>query len=169
MSSGDMSMESILKLCSSAKESGGNLYCHLNAYLVSVRNDPIVPLLTLAEPNVCSLDELFLKVENNTIPEDTAHLVQAILLAEVAPTFYKINVHAALTPTEIKKQFDPVFNQAKLLEKMEQQKLERQKEMDESLGRKKDLSTSVSSQGSSSTITDSNHAPVVTVSCISYI
>ena len=114
---GDMSMETILELCSSAKGKNSNLCCHINAYLASIKNEPIVPTLTLAEPNTCSLDELFLKIKSNNTTKATAQLLQAILQAEVAPTFYKINVHAALTPTEIKKQFHPVFDKARLLEK----------------------------------------------------
>ena len=164
MSSGDVSMESILKLCSSAKDSNSNLYCHLNTYLTSVRNEPIVPLLTLAEPNTRSLDELFLKIEKDAIPEATAHLLQAIMQAEVAPTFYKINVHAALTPAEIKKHFDPVLDQAKLLEKMEQLKVER---LIGSPGKRRDsTSFSVCWNNSLSTIADKCHTPVVTVSVV---
>ena len=153
-------MESILKLFNSPKK--GDLYCHLNAYLVSMRNDPIIPLLTLGEPNERSLDELFFKIERDSTPKATANLLQAILLAEVATTFYKINVHAALTPTEIKKQFLPIFDQAKLLEKIEQQGQKK----NESAGKKKE-STSTSSQGSLSTSGYSSHTPVVTVSYVS--
>ena len=142
-------------------ECNDKLYCHLNTYLASMRNDPVVPLLTF---NECSLDDLFLKIERNSTPEATVQLLHAILKAEVASTFYKINVHAALTPTEIKKEFDSVFDQAKLLEKMNQQKLERlRKELNK--GKKKD-STSIPTHmhRSSSTTANGSHTPVVTVS-----
>ena len=84
-------------------------------YLGSMRNDPAILLLT-SEMNcntpVKSIPELFYKAEKSFSPETTAHLLQALLSAEVKTNFYKIHVHAALTPEDIKKKFEPVFSQA---------------------------------------------------------
>ena len=35
-----------------------------------------------------------------------------MLNAEIVPTFYKINVHAAMTPADIEKELKPVFLRA---------------------------------------------------------
>ena len=39
-----------------------------------------------------------------------------MLNAEIVPTFYKINVHAAMTPEDIEKELKPVFLRAHELE-----------------------------------------------------
>ena len=42
----------------------------------------------------------------------TASLLQAVMVSEVKPTFYKINVHAALTPDQILCHLQPAIEQA---------------------------------------------------------
>ena len=86
-----------------------------------MRNDSVIPLLTFEDPKVNSFDELFELSENNSSPETAAHLLNAILKAQVKPSFYKINVHAAMTPVEIQKYFTPVIEQAELLLRMYKQ------------------------------------------------
>ncbi len=45
----------------------------------------------------------------------TAKLLHTILCAKIKPTFHKINVHAAMTPSDIQEHFRPVFDQAREL------------------------------------------------------
>ncbi len=42
-------------------------------------------------------------------------LLHAVLCARIKPTFHKINVHAAMTPSDIQEHFKPVFDQAREL------------------------------------------------------
>ncbi len=42
-------------------------------------------------------------------------LLHAVLCAQIKPTFHKINVHAAMTPSDIQEHFKPVFDQAREL------------------------------------------------------
>ena len=44
--------------------------------------------------------------------QSTAALLYAILTTQVKPTFYKINVHAAMTPTDIENHLRPAFELA---------------------------------------------------------
>ena len=55
-------------------------------------------------------------------PQSTAHLLHGILNAQITPTFHKVNVHAAMTPGDIKKHFEPVFSQARVLQEAYQQR-----------------------------------------------
>ena len=47
--------------------------------------------------------------------QEIAHLLYAVLTAQVHSTFHKINVHAALTPSDIGAHFKPAFEQARHL------------------------------------------------------
>ncbi len=47
--------------------------------------------------------------------QEIAKLLHALLCAEVKSTFYKINVHSAMTPTDVAKQFEPLFVYARRL------------------------------------------------------
>ena len=47
--------------------------------------------------------------------QSTARLFYRILFTQIKPTFHKLNVHAAMTPTDIWNQLEPVFTQAKKL------------------------------------------------------
>lgn len=109
-----MSIDELRPLCS-------QLYTQLKEYLRLMRNDFVVPLLVI---EMGCMEEMFDKAdkEGNT-PEAVSHLVHAILLAKVVPTFHKINVHAAMTPSEVKSQLRPVFSQANVLLKRCQQKV----------------------------------------------
>ena len=51
------------------------------------------------------------------LSQTTAELLYAVLTAHVKSTFHKINVHAAMTPTDIHNYFQPVFQQARALRK----------------------------------------------------
>lgn len=117
-------MDSLLLLCNYADSTRGKLYSQLYDYLVPLRKDPVLPLLTFREPLVHSLEELFTEAEREKGPEATACLLQAILLAQVESPFHKFNVHAAMTPLEIKRLFEPVFSQARDLNNIYQQKLQ---------------------------------------------
>lgn len=88
-----------------------------------LRNQPIVPLLVFENsPIVSAFDE---EIKKNT-PEAMAQLFYALLYAQVKPTFHKINIHAAMTPIEIKTILEPAFSQAKYLQQIHQQKNEEQ-------------------------------------------
>ena len=47
--------------------------------------------------------------------QKTAKLLHAVLIAQVMPTFYKINVHAAMTPADIQNCVTPIIDQAERL------------------------------------------------------
>lgn len=118
----DIKMDSFVQLCNLTDSTSKQLCPQINTYLAPLKNDTLLPLLTCKEPCDCTLMELFAKAEGNNDSEATARLLNAVLMAEVVPMFHKINVHAALTPQEIKSLFDPVFSQAKLLHDIYYQK-----------------------------------------------
>ena len=49
------------------------------------------------------------------LSQTTASLLHGVLSAQLKPTFHKVNVHAAMTPTDILSCFEPVFKQARML------------------------------------------------------
>ena len=115
LSSGDINEGALLVLCSHAK-----FHYQLKKLLRPMKKDPMVHLLTF---NTDSLYKFFNDVEISDSPERITHLLQAIFTAKVTPTFHKINIHAAMTPSKIKSLFQPVFDQAKLLHTTYQEKL----------------------------------------------
>ena len=117
--------DALLLLCNYMDGSRGKLFNQVLQYLCPMRNDPVLPLLTFEDPDHESLDELFEKAGSEATAEMTAHLLHAILKAQVKSSFYKINVHAAMTPADIKKLFAPVVQQAELLQTTYRQVLER--------------------------------------------
>ena len=127
MCHGKVNMDSLLLLCNFTDGTRGKLYSQINAYVSPMSRYPVVPLLTFKEPQGFTLDELFMKAGSENSPEATARLLLAILSAEVKTTFHKINVHAALTPADIEKLFEPVFSQAKDLREAYQKKHHRMK------------------------------------------
>ena len=176
MCSGDVSMESLLLLCTHSDGTHGQLYTQLYEYLRPMRNDPVVPLLTLegVRPHPThSLEELFEEAEQDKTPDTVARLLQAILVAHVQPTFHKINVHAAMTPAEIRKLFRPVFTQAQLLQATYRQKLERirSEESMAALKRRESITSrrSIISTASSCSTTEPQDMPFVTVSHMTVI
>ena len=112
MISGKVTEDSIYLLCKHPVDTQGMLHSKLQSYLCSMRNLTVISLLTFQPPLQSSLDELFEAAETHDNPETITHLLHALFTATVKPTFHKINVHAALTPTEIKALFEPAFLQA---------------------------------------------------------
>lgn len=108
---GEVGLDSLLCLCNYS-DSHGKFYSQLREYLCPMRSNPMVPLLVSKAMSTTHLEDLFDEAERKDTPEATAHLLYAILLAQVEPTFHKINVHAAMTPAEVKVQFEPVISQA---------------------------------------------------------
>ena len=153
-----MTVDSLLKLCNYADSTCQNLYSQLFTYLDPLRNDPVLPLLTFKEPH-CLLEELFVVAEREKRPETTACLLHAILLAKVESPFYKFNIHAAMTPSEVKKLFEPVFTQAKDLHNIYQQKAQHNKTVPTA----SQSSTPRASSSFFSTTTSSDITPFVTV------
>jgi hypothetical protein len=82
-----------------------------------MRNNPVISLLLCKAEPACRLEDLFDKAATEDTPEAMAQLLFAILQAQVQLTFYKINVHAAMTPAEVKREFKPVLNRARGLMK----------------------------------------------------
>ena len=115
-----------------------------------MRDNPVLPLLTFKKSAHSHFDELFKDADAMDSPEATSHLLYAILMAQVIPTFHKINVHAAMTPADIWLLFKPVFDQARLLELACHQKLERLKTEEESKVKRKESIASRHSSGLSS-------------------
>jgi len=48
--------------------------------------------------------------------QSTASLLYGIMFAQIKPTFYKINIHSAMTATDLWNSLEPVFSQAKVLQ-----------------------------------------------------
>lgn len=104
-----------------------NMYhSSLKKNLDLMRDNPMIPLLkyrTLPDEqnseeidgsatSAASMEQLFEKSKKEGSPEVTARLLHAIFSAEVDSTFHKINVHAAMTPADVEKHFEPIFRQA---------------------------------------------------------
>ena len=155
VSSGEFTMESLLLLCNQTDGAHGMLYSQINTYLAPMKKYPVVSLLTLKEPCKLSLEELFTNAEQEKSPEATAHLLQAVFSAQLESTFHKINVHAALSPAEIKTLFDPIFKQAKNLQETYRKSLQHVADANE---------TSEPTFTSSFSSANPNRTPFVTVS-----
>ena len=85
----------------------------------------MVPLLTHTDPLSKPFDSLFKDAEIEDTPEATSRLLHAVLKAQVKTSFHKINVHAAMTPTEIKALLRPIMEQAQVLQATYQKVVER--------------------------------------------
>ena len=109
-----MSEDALLPLCSD------EILCELiNDHLHhKMRYNPLVPLLVYNGNEMGYVKTLFDETANNYTPKATSRLLHAVLLAEMKPVFYKINIHAALTPSQVKDLFNPAIEQAKILEKI---------------------------------------------------
>jgi hypothetical protein len=151
MSSHDVNFDSVLLVCNLC-DTQGSFYSQLNECLHPMRNNPVVPfLLHKATP----MEGLFDEAESKGTPEATAQLVHAILQAEVQPTFHKINVHAAMSPTGVLGQLEPVFRQAKDLREACLQRARR---------KKVSVKSRPSSGSDNTNTTDSEITPFITVS-----
>ena len=161
-------MEALLLLCNHSDGTHGQLYTQLHEYLRPMRNDPVVPLLTLGPNCTHTLEQLFEEAELGKSPETIARLLQAVLAAQVQPTFHKINVHAAMLPGEIRKLFRPVFKQAKLLQDTYKQKLERirSEESMAAMKRRESIASrrSILSTASATSTSEPEDTPFITVS-----
>ena len=155
--------DGLLLLCNYIDGSHGKLYSQVLRFLCPMRNDPVLPLLTFDDPNISSLDKLFEMANEESTPEMTAQLLHAILKAQVKSSFYKINIHAAMTPAEIKKLFAPVVMQADLLQDTYKQVLERVASTASVMSVHRRESTSDTSLDESLTMLP-NRTPFVTVS-----
>ena len=174
MCSEEVSMDSLLLLCNHSDGTHGKLCSQLHEYLRPMRNDPIMSLLTCRGLGACPLEQLFEEAEEQKSPEACARLLQAILVAQVQPTFHKINVHAAMTPAEIRKLFEPVFAQAQLLQNTFRQKLERIKSEESMAASKRRESIAsrrsvFSTSSTASNTMDAEEMPFVTVRLCSHM
>ena len=125
VSNGELRFDSILLICNYC-DTTGKFYSQLNKYVLPMKNNPVVPFLAQKEATPMKpMEILFEEAEQEDTPEATAHLVLAILQTQVEPTFHKINVHAAMTPADVKGQFKVAFNQAKCLQAAYQEKTRR--------------------------------------------
>ena len=115
LSSGEVCRNTLQELCSQSKFSK-----ELKNFLGKIRNHVAVPFLVRND-----LEELFDQVEKENTPETTSHLLYAILRAEIQPSFYKINIHAAMTPSDTKSKLDPIFKRANDMLKMYKARLVR--------------------------------------------
>ena len=117
----EVSMDSLITLCNYSDDNG-KFYSQLKERLSQMK---VHPLLMLNSKSAKSLEELFHDAEISDSPQATAAFLHALLNSEVQDTFYKINVHAAMTPSEVEHQLKPAFSQAKVLkEKHDQQRVE---------------------------------------------
>ena len=115
MESGNVSLNLLLELCEYCTGTQQDFYSQLWNILSQLRYDAVISLLTVDEPSLKSIEKLFEATENDKSPKSISQLLYALYLAKLSSTFHKINVHAAMTPSEIKKQLDPVFLQANFL------------------------------------------------------
>ena len=107
--SSDTPFDAVLKLCGQFHH---QIHHQLRKGLQIMGENPIIPLLTHKNQTM-SIEDIFERAkEEDCSPEATAHLLYAILSAEVDSTFHKINIHAAMTPEDVKKYFELVFRQA---------------------------------------------------------
>ena len=116
----EVSMDSLITLCNYSDDNG-KFYSQLKERLSQMK---VHPLLMLNSKSAKSLEELFHDAEISDSPQATAAFLHALLNSEVQDTFYKINVHAAMTPSEVENQLKPAFSHAKVLkEKYDQQRV----------------------------------------------
>ena len=57
-----------------------------------------------------------LHLSNTHTHQSTASLLYGVLFAQIKPTFHKLNIHTAMTATDIWNYLEPVFSQAKVLQ-----------------------------------------------------
>lgn len=138
MCSGEATIDELQPLCS-------QFYTPLREYLCHVRNNPVVPALVVksvtemgyVEKLFAEVEKLCDEAERENTPEATdeekraktikamSHLLHTIMLAEIEPTFHKINVHAAMTPSEVKILLEPIICRANFLLETYQQREQR--------------------------------------------
>ena len=117
--------KSILGLCQYLGGSATPFNANILEYLCLMRNDSIIGLLKLPDNQSASLDELFDTAASEKTPKATSCLFHAILTAFVSSSFHKVNVHAAMTPADVRKQMKPVLNQANKMLQIYEQMLQR--------------------------------------------
>ncbi len=76
------------------------------------QNDSILPHLTIKSKETKSLKQVYIQTLESPCVNTTAELLHAVMHAEVESCFHKINVHAALKPSDIKSILDPIIEQA---------------------------------------------------------
>ena len=117
-----------------------------------------------------------------TYMQATVMLLHAVLCAQIKPTFHKINVHAAMTPSDIQKHFKLVFDQARELShafKKSQERVHKKASLDEitvsvdtgkkwSLKRKTSRATRAPAEGHSGEENVLYRMPFVTVSHVAH-
>ena len=115
MGSNEVSLESLVLLCSQ-----DSLYNEIKDYLCQLRNNTLMSLLVSKPTSEFGcMEQLFESVLRENTPKSLANLLHALLLAEVAPMFYKMCIHAAMTPSEVQNYLEPVFQQANTLLEMQ--------------------------------------------------
>jgi hypothetical protein len=108
MGSNEVSLESLVLLCSQDA-----LYNKIKKNLCDLKTNPLMPLLVFKPTTELGrMEQLFESVQRENTPKSLANLLHALLLAEVAPMFHKICIHAAMTPSEVQNYLNPVFQQA---------------------------------------------------------
>ncbi len=107
-SENSFSIENCNRLCS-------NYHKDILKILSEFQNDSILPHLTIKSKETKSLKQIYIQSLKSPRVNTTAELLHAIMHAEVESCFHKINVHAALTPSDIKCILDPIIQQAKTL------------------------------------------------------
>ena len=106
----EVNLQYLLLLCN---YNGGLLCSKINKkYLSTLRNNPVLALLSFKNRPI---EKFFTDAENDS-QENTAYLLKAILFAESNSTFHKINIHAALTPMDLKRLMNPAMEQAQKLQ-----------------------------------------------------
>ena len=117
-----------------ANTTSGRFYSVLLSHLLKMTNDPMIALLSLRgsllmeqlfdnarvynSAEVGTHTNVHTHIQTYTLTlslQATASLLYGVLNAELKPTFYKVNVHAAMTPSNIHSYFQPVFEQARAL------------------------------------------------------
>ena len=133
-----------------------------------MRNDSIIGLLTVTDSLNAQLDELFANAEEDKSPKSTSRLLQAILCAKLNSTFHKINVHAAMTPIEVRNELEPALTQAHTMLSIHEKIIDRAESESRSLSQSL-LGSEDLNDDSTSILHSSFNKPHVTVSTISDI
>lgn len=136
--SGKITVDLLHLLCN-LSDDNGKYYVQISQNLLRMKDLPVMNLLEYKPVNMSGdtrsdangflvpiqpIEEFFAKLEQDVTLQSTVQLIYAILLSQVKPTFHKINVHAAMTPDDVRLQLEPAIHQAyKLQERFHQKKL----------------------------------------------
>ncbi len=103
----------VVCLCNYIVEAPDNFHNNILTYLLSLRNAWFISMLTIQDSCSVPLHQLFDIASKEKNSQHTSTLLSALLYATITSTFHKINVHGAMTQTEITNELKPALVQAR--------------------------------------------------------